>query len=470
MKDQRLQALEFNNIGPLLLKYAAPAVVGTMVTALYNIVDRIFIGQGVGSQALAGLAITFPVLIFMQAFGMLVGAGASVKISILLGQKESLRAESVLANAVFLTFFFNTLFCSLGYIYMKPLLLLFGATPEILPEAQEYLSIVLGFNVLADLAFSYNAIIRTTGYPAKAMITMLIGAVLNCLLDPLFIFVFKWGIAGAAWATVISEFVCMCFVMSHFFMKSSVMRFRKMAFRFSWPIIRSIIAIGVAPFAMMLVASVINITINRSFGRFGTSPKEINDAIATYGIIISIVQLFIQFMVGVSQGAQPIMSYNFGAGKILRSIKAFKLSLIVNLSVAVVGFLIALLLPDLFIKPFKPDAGLERLTRTAIGLVFLAFPLVSVQVSTVQFFQSLGYAKISMFISLSRQVVYLLPGLLLIPRIADLGIKGVWYAMPISDALSGLTALLIALIMIPRFIKKYPTRPDGTEAEEITLT
>ena len=457
-QNKRLYALEHEKVSKLLLRYSIPAVVGTMVNALYNIVDRIFIGQGVGDEAIAGLAITFPILLFAQAFGMLVGSGASVRIAILLGRKDQAMAEKVLGNSLYLTFFFNLVVCLLGYLYMEPLLRLFGATNTILPYAKEYLMIALGFNVFADLSFSYNAVIRSTGYPTKAMLSMILGALLNCVLDPLFIFGFKWGIAGAAWATNISMVVTALFVMSHFFNPKSVVTFRKEAFAFSWVSMKSILAIGVSPFAMMLVNSVINIVINRSFNLYGSSEFETTNAIAAYGIIIGISQLFIQFMVGISQGGQPIMSYNLGAGRVLRSIKAYQYAVYVNVLMAFVGLSIALFAPDLFVRPFNPGEGLMKLTNTAIGIVFLSYPFVGLQITTVQFFQSLGFAGRAMFITLTRQVIFLIPGLILIPRIASLGLRGVWIAMPIADGLSGLTALTMVLLFLPKIRKRQLER------------
>lgn len=458
-QDKRLRALEYERVPKLLFRYSLPAVVGTMVNALYNIIDRIFIGQGVGDDAIAGLAITFPVLLFAQAFGMLVGVGASVRIAILLGQKDREKAEKVLGNSIYLTFFFNLLVAVFGYIFMDPLLELFGATPRIMPYAKNYLSLTLGFNVFADLAFSYNAIIRTTGYPLKAMLTMMIGAVMNCLLDPLFIFVFKWGIAGAAWATNISMVVTALFVMSHFFDRRSVLHFRREAFVFSFPIMRTVLAVGVSPFAMMLVNSFINVVINRSFNHYGSSEAEIVSAIAAYGIIMGISQLFVQFMVGVSQGGQPIISYNLGAGHTSRSINTYKLSLLVNVSVALIGFFIANFFPEVFVRPFKPGEDLLKLTNLAIGIVFLGYPFVGIQVTTVQFFQSLGFAVQAMFITLTRQVIYLIPGLFLIPLIGGLRLKGIWIAMPIADILSGLTSLIMVLSFLPKIRRRYRDIP-----------
>lgn len=458
-QDKRLYALEHEKTGKLLFRYALPAVVGTMVNSLYNIVDRIFIGQFAGDDVLAGLAITFPIIMFAQAFGMLVGAGASVRISILLGRKEFDMAERVLGNAIVLTFFFNAMVAAIGYTFMDPLLRMFGATDGIISYAKQYLTIALGFNIFLDLTFSYNAIIRTTGYPTKAMITMLIGAILNIILDPIFIGVFRWGIAGAAWASNISLLASTSFVMSHFFSKKSVIHFSRRGFKLSLQTMKQIVSIGIAPWAMMIVGSVVNIVINRSFNAFGQSDIETNSAIAAFGIILSISQLFIQFMVGVSLGGQPIIGFNYGAGHVSRSISTYKAVVSVNVAMACIGFIIANFFPSLVVGLFNPGADLAKITNTAIGITFLCFPVVGVQVSTTQFFQALGKSSKAMFISLTRQALYLLPLLLILPRIGELGLKGVWMAMPIADFLAGTTAIIMVLNFIPKFRRQNPERP-----------
>lgn len=267
------------------MKYAIPSVIGAVVSALYNIVDRIFIGQGVGSNALAGLAITFPILMCLIAFGMLVGSGASVRISIYIGRNDLKTAERLLSNAVFLTFFFNLIMCSLALVFMDPLLRMFGASDAIMPYAKEYLYIVIPGNIFCDLSFSYNAIMRASGYPRKAMYTMLIGALLNAFLDPIFIFGLDWGIQGAAWATLISEIVAALYVMGHFFNRKHLIHFspRRSAYKPDFAMMKAIVSIGMAPFTMMIVNSAINTIMNRSLVAYSPSTSEADLSIAALG-------------------------------------------------------------------------------------------------------------------------------------------------------------------------------------------
>lgn len=453
--ERRLHKLENAPIPRLLFSYALPSVIGAVVNALYNIVDRIFIGQGAGDEALAGMAITLPIFLFLVAFGMLVGSGAAVRVSIYLGRNDHKTAKQLLSNAVILTFLFNLVICTLVIIFMDPLLRLFGANDLIIPYAKQYLYIVAPANIISDLCFSYNAIMRASGYPQKAMISMLLGAVLNCILDPIFIFGFDWGIKGAAWATVLSEITAAIFVMSHFFNKRHTLHFSRSLsdYRPDFKMMLAIISIGIAPFSMMIVNSLINIIMNRSFVHYAGSITEANISIAAFGIILSITQLFIQFMVGVSMGMQPIVGFNLGAGKIHRSIDTYKLASLVNVSVATLGFLMALFAPNLIVQAFSRsgEGTLATFTAEALGLTMMAFPIIGLQVTSVQFFQSLGKSGKSMFLSLTRQVLYLIPCLLIIPGF--MGIKGIWISMPIADTLAGITSILMVLYQIPRLRK-----------------
>ncbi len=454
-EEKRLLELRSEQIPKLLMKYAVPSVIGAVVNALYNIVDRIFIGQGAGSNALAGLAITFPILMCLIAFGMLIGSGASVRISIHIGNNDLKSAERLLSNAIFLTFFSNLVMCSLALIYMDPLLRLFGASDAIIPYAKEYLYIVIPGNIFCDLSFSYNAIMRASGYPRKAMYTMLIGALLNVVLDPIFIFGLDMGIRGAAWATLLSEFVAAAYVMAHFFDRKHLVHFSPLraAYKPDFKMMKTIITIGMAPFAMMIVNSAINTIMNRSFVAYSATTSEADLSIAALGIILGVTQLFIQFMLGVSLGMQPIVGYNFGAGNIKRSIKTYKVATLVNVIVATIGFAVAMLFPQWIIGLFSTDEALGDLLHRTLRMVMIMFPLIGLQLTTVQFFQSLGMSGKSMFLSLTRQIIYLIPCLVFMPRC--IGIDGIWLSMPIADALAGITAILMVLYQIPRLQKKH---------------
>lgn len=449
MTDRRTQELEHEKIPKLLFHYALPAVVGTVVTSLYNIVDRIFIGQGVSEYALSGLAITFPILIFLQAFGMLVGAGASVRVSILLGRKDIPAAEKTLTNAIFLTFITQFLTITPCFIFMEPLLRLFGASDRTLPYALEYLQIVIPTNIFATLSFGYNSVMRASGYPRKAMVTMIIGAFTNVFLDYIFIYPLDMGIRGAALATAIAMLVCSIYVLSHFFQKSSIIRFRRSALSLSWPIITGITTIGVAPFAMQLTGSLVNIIMNRSFVAYGSTPAITDLAIGAFGIINSFVMLFFMIILGVAQGMQPIVGFNYGAEKIDRVKTTYRYSCTINLIVSLIGSGLALLMPRTIVGVFTTSEEMIALCAPALQIAVVGVSVIGFQITTTQFFQSLGFSHKAIFLSLTRQIIFLIPCLLIIPRF--LGLDGVWWSLPISD----LASVILAFILITRQMKRF---------------
>ncbi|MDN4753261.1 MATE family efflux transporter [Porphyromonadaceae bacterium W3.11] len=429
---------------PLLLKYyAVPSLVGSLVNSLYNIIDRIFIGQGVSSLAISGLAVTFPILIFLQAFGVLIGAGASARISILLGQKRQDEAERLLGNAFVLTILTSLTLIITMMIFLDDLLLSFGASQDTLPYAKEYLQIVIPANIFANLTYSYSAIMRSTGYPRKAMTAMIIGAGMNIILDPLFIFVFKMGIQGIGWATMISMFVSAVYVMSHFMDKRSLITIKVKNFKLHKRHIIGIISIGVAPFAIQITASIVNLFKNTSLISYGG-----DYAVGAYGIVNSIATLIVMTMMGLSFAMQPIVGYNYGAGKMSRVKEAYYTTRRINMLIGLVGSLLALFIPRLLAKMFTFDHQMLDVAERAIRIELIALWAVGFQISTGQFFQSIGSAWRALVISLSRQVFYLIPLIYILPRLG-FGLDGIWAASPISDILS----LITAYIMITQFKK-----------------
>lgn len=438
LPQERADKLRTEPIGRLLFNYALPAVVGTVVMALYNIVDTMFIGQGVGEKAIAAISISFPIFLFLQGFGMLVGIGGAVRISILLGQQNYEGANRILGNAVMLTILFTLVSVLPCYFFMEPLLRMFGASDGVLPHAKEYLQILLPFNVFGTVSFGYNSLMRASGYPTKAMITMILGAVLNTIFDYIFIFQFHWGITGAAAATALAMFVSMCFVLSHFFSPKSLVRFTWKSLRPSWQIARSVVTIGLAPFFMQIVGSVVSIVMNRNFVTFAPSEHIGDLSVAVYGIINSYATLVMMVTIGVSQGMQPIVGYNFGAGQMSRVVKCFNLAVAINMAVTFIGFVVALLVPDVILSFYKPSSELIQLGVKAFRTVFLGFALVGFQITATQLFQSLGYSYKALFLSLTRQILFLLPGLFIFPRL--FGFDGVWMAMPVADIAAALTA------------------------------
>lgn len=446
--EQRTEALRSRHVPALLLSYALPAVVGTSITAMYNIVDRIFIGQGVGEYAIAGLTLTFPIMIFLQAFGMLVGAGASVRVSILLGMEDKKGAECILANAIMLTFLLAVLTCVPSYLFMEPLLTLFGASSRTMPYALDYLGVIIPGSIFSTMSFSYNAVMRASGYPTKAMLYMIVGAVLNVLLDALFIYGCGWGIRGAAWATVIAMFITMLFVMQHFLDKDSLIRFRRSAMKMSWRMIISIMSIGMAPFTLNLVSSAVAMLLNRSFVYYGDGGELSDLAIGAYGIINSFAMLSVMLVLGISQGMQPIVGFNFGSGNYDRVLYTYKLGVKINSAITLVGFLFALLTPRLLYSLFTQSQSMIAIGEPAMRMAMGAFLFVGFQITTTQLFQSIGMSGKAMFLSLSRQVIFLIPLLLILPQL--FGIDGVWMAMPISDFI----AAVITFVMVTHYIKR----------------
>lgn len=428
--------LETKKISALVWEYSIPAIIGTLVNSFYNIVDRIFIGQGVGAYAISGLAITFPVTILASSLGMLVGVGAASRISISLGERKKHTAEQILGNSLMLILLFNAAIMTLFYVYLDPILLAFGATENTLPYAREYLQIVLIGNVFISLCYSFNNMMRASGYPKKAMITMLIGALLNIILDPVFIFVFDLGIRGVAWATVISMFVGMLFVMHHFLQDSSLIRLRKENIRLNKEIVLAIVSIGLSPFFMQVAASGVAVLLNTSLLKHGGDL-----AVGAYGILNAMLLIIIMTVVGLNQGTQPIIGYNYGAGNFLRVKETFFYAVKVATIITSAGFIVGMFFPRQFAGAFTGDQALLEIAENGIRLSLLAFPLVGFQVVAGNFFQSIGQAKKAIVQSLSRQIIFLVPGLLIFP--AWLGLNGVWIAMPVSDFLASLLSLYL---------------------------
>lgn len=424
-------------IPTLLRHYAVPSLVGSIVNSLYNIVDRIFIGQGVSSLAISGLAVTFPILIFLQAFGVLIGAGASSRISILLGQKRNDDAEHLLGNAFVLTITSSLVLIVLMLFFLDDMLVAFGASEATLPYAKEYMQIVIPGNIFANLTFSYSSIMRSTGYPRKAMNAMLIGAGINIVLDPLFIFVFRMGIAGVAWATVISMLISAIYVMRHYMDKNSLLRIKAINFKLRKSHIINILSIGIAPFTVFMTGSVVTLVKNTSLILYGG-----DFAVGAFGIVNSIATLVIMTMMGFTTAMQPIIGYNFGAGNMTRVHTTYLTTRKINMIIGLVGTLLAIFMPRILAMMFTHDPELLDVSVNALRIELLALWAVGFQVTTGQFFQSIGAAWRALIISFSRQVIYLIPLIYLLPRIG-MGLNGVWAAAPISDIMALVTSAII---------------------------
>lgn len=426
---KKLDELATEPVGRLLWRYSLPAVVGMLVMSLYNVIDRIFIGQGVGAEAITGLAITFPVMNVASALGVLIGAGASARISIMLGANDHRGARLVLGNSLTLIMVIAVTYLTVFAIFLDDILVAFGASEASLPYAHDFMSYLLPGMLMMNLSFSFNNIMRASGYPVRAMVTMFIGAGCNVVLAPIFIFVLGWGIKGAAIATDISMTVSMLFVMGHFMMPGSTLHFTRGIFRLRRKIVIGIVGIGAAPSLVNFASCFINVIINKSLYHYGG-----DTAIGAAGIFTTYTSLLCMVIVGICQGMQPIIGYNYGAGQLHRLRRTYWLAVAVATAIVSSGASFGLSFPSVIARAFTEDAGLIAATDRALSLSMLAFFFVGFQIVSTTFFQSIGQAGKSIFLSLTRQVLFLIPLLLLLPRC--LLLDGVWLSFPASDIIA----------------------------------
>lgn len=416
----------------LLFKFSMPAIVGMLVNALYNVVDRIFIGNGVGSLGIAGITVSFPFMIILMAFSMLVGIGSTSLISIKLGEGKRAEAEAVLGNGMVLLIGISLCLSALGLLFLDPVMHLLGASVSVLPYAKEYMSIILWGAVFQAVGFGMNNFIRAEGNPRIAMLTMLIGAVLNTILDPLFIFAFGWGIRGAALATILSQAVSAAWVLQYFLGGRSLLKIRRKNLQLKVATVGKILAIGSAPFAMQLAASVVTTILNNSLSIYGGDL-----AISAMGIVNSIAMLILMPIFGINQGAQPIIGYNYGAQKFDRVKHTVILAMAVATCIVCMGFILVMLIPQQLIAFFnREDLELIRLGAHALQVFLILLPIIGFQIVGANYFQAVGKPKHAMFLSLSRQVIVLIPAVLILPRFFQF--DGILMAGPVSDLVSSI--------------------------------
>lgn len=416
----------------LLLKFSIPAIIGMLVNALYNVVDRMFIGNGVGSLGIAGITIAFPIMIFIMACGMLIGLGANSLISIRLGEDRKEEAELIMGNAMVLLIVISLGISVVGLIFIEPLLESFGASEAVLPYAKEYMQVILWGTVFQSIGFGMNNFIRAEGNPKVAMGTMLIGALLNTALDPLFIFVFDWGIRGAALATIISQGVSAVWVLYHFLGGRSTLKLRLQNLRLDFSTIEKILALGSAPFAMQLAASLLNVVMNKSLTTYGG-----DIAISSMGVVTSIMTLIMMPIFGINQGVQPIIGYNYGAKKFDRVKEALKLGITGATAIVIIGFIAVRLFPQQMVASFnRQDTELIAFGTRALKIYLAFLPIIGFQIISASYFQAVGKPKQAAFLSLSRQVLILIPAVLILPRF--FGVDGILMAGPLADLTSSI--------------------------------
>ncbi len=446
--SDRLRELGTASVPKLLFKYSLPAVVGTVVSAVYNIVDSMVIGHAIDDpNVVAGIAVTFPVMNLATALGMLIGAGAATRVSIVLGQKDHRRAELILGNSVLLTVIIGILYMTGFAIFLDKILMLFGASEHTLPYAHEFLMWVLSGMLLMNLTFSYNNVMRASGYPGKAMYTNLIGAGMNMILAPLFLFGFGWGIRGAAIATDISMLITAFFVMAHFFNTKNELHFVRGTFRFDWPIIKSVLYIGMSPFLINVAGASVNAIINNSLLHYGG-----DNAIAAVVVFNRFVTVFIFIVIGICQGMQPILGYNYGSGRFNRLFKTLWWAVGSAVAVTSLGSAIGALMPESIARMFMQDPEQINCAVSCLRITTIAFWIVGFQVVATNFFQSMGMAGKSIFLSLTRQIIFMIPLLYILPP--HFGLDGVWAAFPISDFVATVVAATLLTVQLRRIKRK----------------
>lgn len=460
--DKRENILGTESIGKLLLKYSVPAIIGMMVNALYNVVDRIFIGNmpGVGPMAITGLGVTMPVMTIITAFGTLVGVGAATNISIKLGQGKRDKAERILGNAFSLAVIIGITLAVLGITFLHQILMSFGASYETVGYAKAYLNTILIGTTFNLMSMMFSNLVRGDGSPKLSATIMAVGCVTNIILDALFIFVFGMGIKGAAIATVIAQGVSTILGFSYYLKGKSNVKFKKENLKLDGVIVKTIFAIGMAPFAMQLTNSLIQVLNNTALRTHGGDL-----AIGAMATISSINMIFVMPAFGFVQAMQPIVGFNYGAEKYDRAKKTLIISLTAVTSVFIIGALVIQFAPEVLVGMFNKDPKLMGLTINGLKKYALAMPLIGVNIVGTNYIQSIGKAKTAMVLSLLRQVIVLIPMIMILPRFLEL--NGVWFAQPTADTV----ATIITAIVLIKETKKYSAhkKVETAEVEEDLL-
>lgn len=436
-------SLGTDKVWHLLMQYAIPSVIAMTASSLYNITDSIFIGHGVGAMAISGLAITFPLMNLAAAFGAMVGIGASTLMSLRLGQKDYITANSILGNVFVLNLILGLAYMGVVLLFLDPILYFFGASSETIPYARDYMVVITSGNVVTHMYLGLNAMLRATGKPRISMFATIFSVIINVILTALFIYVFDWGIRGAALATIIAQTTMLLWQIKIFSNKENFIHLKKETFRLKRKIVLDSLSIGMAPFLMNAVMCVIVIVINKSLVKYGG-----DFAVGAYGIINRMISLFPMIVMGLNQGMQPIVGYNFGANQIDRVNRVLKQTIILATGVMLVGFIFGEFFPRTVASVFTSDQSMIDLVVPGLRIVLVFFPIIGFQMVTSNFFQSIGMAKKAIFMSLTRQVLFLLPGLLIFPKY--FGVMGVWYSMPVADILASVIA---AYMLISQYRK-----------------
>lgn len=443
--DNKQATLELGTkpVGKLLAQYALPAIVAMTASSLYNMIDSIFIGQGVGALAISGLAITFPLMNLSAAFGAAVGIGSSTCISVKLGQKDYAVAENIFGNSFTLNLIVGVLFGLVTLIFLDPILYFFGASEHTIPYARDYMLVIMSGNVVSQTFLGMNAVLRAASKPRQAMAATILTVILNIVLAPIFIWPLNMGIKGAAIATILSQAVALVWQLKLFSNQNEILHFQRGIYKLKSSIVKNIVSIGMSPFAMNVCACIVVIFINAGLSKYGGDL-----AVGAYGIASKVSFIFVMVTIGLNQGMLPIAGYNYGAQRYDRLKRVLKLAMITATVITSTGFIIAEFFPYQCARLFTTDQTLIGMAIEGIRIHMLAFPIVGCQMVITNFFQCIGKAKISIFLSLSRQMLFLLPLLIILPPI--LKVDGVWTALPISDTV----ASVVAFVMLANYFRK----------------
>ena len=423
-------------VGKLLMQYAIPAIIAMTASSLYNIVDSIFIGQGVGPLAISGLAVTFPFMNLGAAFGAMVGVGASTLISVKLGQRDYDTAQLVLGNVITLNTIIGVVYTVVCLMFLDPILYFFGASADTIVYARDFMEVILLGNIFTHMYLGLNAVLRASGHPQKAMYATINTVIINTILAPIFIYGFEWGIRGAAIATVIAQIVSLIWQFKILTDKNELLHLRRGIYHLQSKIVKNMIAIGLSPFCMNVASCFIVIFINQ-----GLKEYDGDLAIGAYGIVNRLMFICVMIVMGITQGMQPIAGYNYGAQQYHRVNEVLKLAIWGATVVTTFTFLVGELIPELTVSIFTTDEGLISRAAEGFRIAVLVFPIVGFQMVTSNFFQSIGMANKAIFLSLTRQLLFLLPCLIILPTF--MGAAGIWWSMPISDTIASIVAAIL---------------------------
>lgn len=449
-KTNQFNVLAEKPVGSLLMQYAIPAIVAMAASSVYNIIDGIFIGQGVGAEAIMGLALTGPLMSLTAAFGAMVGVGAATLMSVKLGQKDYGTAQKILGNVVIMNLTLGIVLGLLLLVFINPILRFFGASDVTLPYARNFMSIILVGNVVTHMYLGLNALLRSTNRPQKAMCATIGTVVLNCILAPIFIFVLGWGIRGAATATIMAQMIMLMWQLRLFSNKDELIHLNRSIIKLDVKIVKESLLVGLPQFLINLCACLVAAMMTRSLTTYGGDM-----AVGAFGICNRFILFIVMVVIGLNQGIQPIAGYNFGARRYDRVLGVLNKALIFVSVITLTGFVIGVFFPTPFVSVFAKDSPqLIKLSAHALSCMVMMFPIVGIQIVSTAFFQSIGYAPKSIFLSLTRQLIFLVPAIFILPHLYADPLEGLWHAAPVADGLASVLAITLLVLQVKKFKKQ----------------